>query len=123
MESTFSLTTRSGMSTSTDGAPATNSNDTSGTQTTNGTTAVDVETDNVEFYELFNHLGFSESNDSWQTPEQWLAEDANDPGYWLLLDDEIVAMIRSNEDDSGDESGSDIESQPHEEACNAFPQL
>ena len=68
-------------------------------------------------------MGYSGSDDSWQTPEQWLAEDNNDPGHQLLSDDEIVAMIRSNEDDSGAESGSDIESQPsvsHAEACNAF---
>ena len=63
--------------------------------------------------------------DSWQTPEQWL-EDANDPGYQLLSDDDIVTMVRSNEDNSDIESDSDTESQPpvsHAEAFMPFPQL
>ena len=73
--------------------------------------------------QIFTSYSITWVTHSWQTLEQWLAEDANDPGHQLLSDDEIVAMIRSNEDDSGAKSGSDIESQPsmsHAEACNAF---
>ena len=72
---------------------------------------------------MFNCLGYSESNDGWQTPEQWLAEDANDPGHQKLSDDEIVAMVRREENDSENESDSDSEQQPtisHAEACKAL---
>ena len=83
----------------------------------------DAEANKADFYGLFNYLGYSESGDNWQTPEQWPEEDANDPGYQLLLDDEIVAIVKSNEDNSDTESDSGTESQPpvsHAEAFNAF---
>ena len=85
--------------------------------------AFDVDTNNADFYEMFNCIGYSESNDGWQTPEQWLAEDANDPGHQMLSDDEIVAMVRREENDSENESDSDGEQQPtisHAEACKAL---
>lgn len=61
----FSLITRSGTSIST-------YNSASVTQATTSITAIDVETDDADFYELFNHLGYSVSDDSWQTPQQCL---------------------------------------------------
>ena len=119
----FSTTTTSDTSINTDSTPATSSNDTSGTDNDSSNDISDAEANNADFYGLFNYLGYSESGDNWQIPEQWLEEDANDPGYQLLSDDEIVTMVRSNEDTSDTESDSDTESQPpvsHAEAFNAF---
>ena len=76
----FSTTTTSDTSTNTNSIPATSSNDTSGMDNFNNDTS-DAEANNADFYGLFS---YSESSDSWQTPEQWLEEDANDSGYQLL---------------------------------------
>ena len=55
-----------------------------------------------------NDIEYSASNNGWQTPEKWLAEDANDPGYQTLSDNE---KVRLKENDSENESDSDSEQQ------------
>lgn len=57
---------------------------------------------------LFCDLGYSEINETTQNAREWLAEDANDPGFQLLSDQEIVteATKKTNLDsDSDGESG------------------
>ena len=116
--------TSTGPSCSTSTSDTTTSTVPSTTTTVSTDSAFDVDTNNADFYEMFNSLGYSESNDGWQTPEQWLAEDANDPGHQMLSDDEIVVIVRREENDSENESDSDSEQeQPtisHAEACKAF---
>ena len=62
-------------------------------------------------------------NESWQTPQDWLAEDSTDPGYQLLTDSEIVAEVTRGGDSLDPESDDEVEPQPtvsHAQAFDAF---
>ena len=63
------------------------------------------------FTDLFQELGYSTDNESWQTPQDWLAEDSTDPGYQLMTDSEIVAEVTGEKDSLDLES--DDEAEPH----------
>ena len=63
------------------------------------------------FTDLFQELGYSTDNESWQTPQDWLAEDSTDPGYQLMTDSEIVAEVTGEKDTLDLES--DDEAEPH----------
>ncbi len=43
-----------------------------------------------EFENLFDRLGYAEDDSNWSVPNTWLMEDANDPGYQIMHDEEIV---------------------------------
>lgn len=66
--------------------------------------ATDVSDDLEDFDSLFQDLGFTNDNPDWLTPAEWLAQDTSDPGYQLLSDDEIVAMVVNEGGESEDES-------------------
>ena len=69
------------------------------------------------FESLFHDLGYNEQ--SWQSPTEWLAEDASDPGYQLMSDEEIVATAMG----AHDEEVSEYEEESpvtHADACTAF---
>ena len=42
----------------------------------------------MEFLDLFQQLGYRLGDKNWQTPKDWLQEDADDPGYQLMTDAE-----------------------------------
>ena len=50
------------------------------------------------FMDLFQELGYSTDNESWQNPQDWLAEDSTNPGYQLMTDSEIVAVVTGEKD-------------------------
>ena len=88
-------------------------------------TAEDEAPSNVTFVQLFDDLGYDKADQNWQSPDNWLAEDSNDPGYQLMTDSEIVADIlgKPNNQDSDLSSDDEMNSQPFvtgAEACNAF---
>ena len=60
------------------------------------------------FVELFKDLGYEEGNEDWQNPNDWLAEDSDDPDYQILSDCEIVAEVNGGADDlPSDTEGAD----------------
>ena len=63
--------------------------------------------------DLFQELGYSEDNESWESPQDWLAEDSTDPSYQIMTDSEImVAEVTRDIDNSDSESDDEIEPQP-----------
>ena len=77
--------------------------------------------DVMEFRDLFQQLGYTPGDQNWQTPEDWLEEDSEDPGQ-LMTDNKIVSEINceitidfSPEDDELDSS-----SVSNSKACEAF---
>ena len=61
------------------------------------------------FVDLFEELGYAADDESWQSPQDWLAEDSTDIGSQLLTDSEIVAQV------TGDVSRDNLDSEPEEE--------
>ena len=55
-----------------------------------------------EFASLFSDLGCSDDNPSWQNPQEWLNEDADDQGYQLMTDNEIVTQVTGQNDSDTD---------------------
>ena len=49
--------------------------------------------DITEFDDLFQKMGFNQGDENWLSPQDWLQEDASDPGYQLMTDDEIVLIL------------------------------
>ena len=77
---------------------------------------------NETFVQLFNDLGY-EKGQGWQAPDTWIAEDANNPGYQLMTDSEIVADILSQPENQDCDTDDETEIQPlitDGEACTAF---
>lgn len=74
------------------------------------------------FVELFKD--FSEGNEDWKNPNDWLAEDSDDPDYQILSDCEIVVEVNGGADDlPSDTEGADksIETTvSHAQAYEAF---
>ena len=84
--------------------------------------AVEQSSGNENFVDLFQDLDYSEGDEDWQTPLDWLAEDFTDPGYQLMSDTEIIAEVR-DDIDSDPESDVEIVLQPsvtHSQAFDAF---
>ncbi len=83
----------------------------------------EVSADVSEFEELFDSLGYAENDSDWSLPRTWLMEDANDPGYQIMNEEESVAdLIHDREElESEDEdevhSGSAV---TPSQACAAF---
>ena len=76
-----------------------------------------------DFHGLFQELGYSEDNPSWQDPQEWLNEDSTDPGYQLMTDAEIVADVTGERDNTDPESDDEMEPQhsvSHAQAFDAF---
>ena len=71
------------------------------------------------FMDLFQELGYSTDTESWQNPQDWLAEDSTDPGYQLMTDSEIVAEV-TGEKDSLDLESDEMEPQPTVSPSQAF---
>jgi hypothetical protein len=86
-------------------------------QVLDGLQVLDVESEHdpeicpsQEFAGLFSELGHSDDSPTWQDPQQWLNEDADDPGYQIMTDDEIVACVsEQNNFSTVSESDEDIE--------------
>ncbi len=79
--------------------------------------------DTAEIGELFDSLGHSEGDDTWQSPEDWLNEDRSDHGHELLDDEGIVASVNSEDTTNSDEESSDDEPSEqvsHDQAFQAF---
>ena len=74
--------------------------------------AVEQSSGNDNFVDLFQDLGYSEGDEDWQTPQDWLAEDITDPGYQLMSDTEIIAEVTRDDIDSDPESDMEIVLQP-----------
>ena len=62
--------------------------------------------------DLFQDHDYSEGDEDWQTPQDWLAEDFDDPGYQLMSDTEIIAEVTRHDIDSDAESDVEIVLQP-----------
>ncbi|XP_046629071.1 jerky protein homolog-like [Neodiprion virginianus] len=59
-----------------------------------------------EFVEIFHAIpGFTECDND--DAENWLKDDANDPGYQILTDDQIVSSVLHDEDSDSDDKHSD----------------
>ena len=69
------------------------------------------------FMDLFQELGYSTDNESWQPPQNWLAEDATDQ---LMTDSEIVAEVTGEKDSLDLESDDEMEPQPTVSPSQAF---
>ena len=85
--------------------------------------AVEQSSGNENFVDLYQDLGYSEGDEEWQTPQDWLAEDFTDPGYQLMSDTEIIAEVTRDDIDSDPESDVEIVLQPsvtHTQAFDAF---
>ena len=85
--------------------------------------AVEQSSGNKHFVDLFQDLGYSEGDEDWQTPQDWLAEDITDPGYQLMSDTELIAEVTRDDIDSDPESDVEIVLQPtvtHTQAFDAF---
>ena len=71
-------------------------------------------------------MGYSVGNPNWQTPEDWLKEDTEDPGYQVMADDEIISGVvgeRSINDSfscDDDEESDSQSSMSDTQACKAF---
>ncbi len=50
-----------------------------------------------EFESLFDRLGYADDDRNWSVPNTWLMEDANDPGYQIMNDEEIVDVLQERE--------------------------
>ena len=59
--------------------------------------------DITEFDDLFQKMGFNQGDENWLSPQDWLQEDASDPGYQLMTDDEIVTTVLNEQDDTDSE--------------------
>ena len=53
--------------------------------------------DVMEFRDLFQQLGYTPGDQNWQTPEDWLEEDSENPGCQLMTDNEIVSEINGKQ--------------------------
>ena len=85
--------------------------------------AVEESSANENIVDLFQDLGYSQGDEDWQTPQDWLAEDFTDPGYPLMSDTEIIAEVIRDNIDSDPESDVEIVLQPsvtHTQAFDAF---
>jgi len=74
-----------------------------------------------EFVGLFNSIpGFTDCDNT--DAADWLNDDANDPGYEILGDDEIVSSVKNQPDDDSDsdESVDATKAPSHAEAFSAF---
>ena len=77
------------------------------------------EPSNEHFESLFHDLGYNEQ--SWQSPTECLAKDANDPSYQLMSHEEIVAAAMDANDDEPSEDGEENHCPvTHADACTAF---
>ena len=56
-----------------------------------------------DFIDLFQELGYSEDNESWESPQDWLAEDSTDPSNQIMTDFEIVAEVTRDKDCESDD--------------------
>ena len=76
--------------------------------------------DTENFDDFFQELGYKEGDQDWVSPQEWLDEDAFDPGYQLMTDEEIIAdTLNENIVDSDDEADA-ISSVTPAQACSAF---
>ena len=90
---------------------------------TTSSEAVEQSSGNENFVDLFQYLGYSEGDEDWQTPQDWLAEDITDPGYQLMSDTEIITEVTRVDINSDPESDVEIVLQPsvtHTQAFDAF---
>ena len=85
---------------------------------------VNTSNESADFMELFKDLGYEEGNEDRQNPNNWLAEDTDDPGYQILSDSEKVAEVNGESGDlPSDDEGVDESTEPtvsHAKAYEAF---
>jgi len=82
----------------------------------------DVSADVSEFEELFDSLGYAENDSDWSLPRTWLMEDATDPGYQIMNEEEIVADLMHDREEleSEDEEEAHSSAVTPSQACAAF---
>lgn len=90
------------------------------------TTAVEclaLDADDIAEYDsLFHQMGFNNDGD-WLSPRDWLEQDASDPGYQIMTEDEIVSAVQNEDSDSDSNSSDELSLQcpvSHAQACGAF---
>ena len=78
--------------------------------------------DVMEFRDVFQQLGYTPGDQNWQTPEDWLEEDSEDPGYQLITDNEILSEINGETtiDSLSEDDKLDLSSVLNSKACEAF---
>ena len=57
-----------------------------------------------EFECFFDSLGYARDDPNWSVPRTWLMEDANDPGYQMMNDEEIVEDLMQEKEESESEN-------------------
>ncbi len=68
----------------------------------------------TDFDDHFSDLGYNSTDPNWKTPQEWLNEDASDPGYKLRSDQDIIETVAMNKEDSDSE---DDDPAPFQETC------
>ncbi len=84
-----------------------------------------VSNDTEDFLDLFQRLGYTPGDENWQTPENWLVQDADDPGFQLMTDTEIIQEVSNitHPEESSSEDEALIEDQnsvSDAQACDAL---
>ncbi len=82
--------------------------------------AVNVDVSEVE--NLFDRLGYAEDDSNWSVLNTWLMEDANDPGYQIMHDEEIVEDVLEEREESESEKEDEAPSSAvtPSQVCAAF---
>jgi len=95
-------------------------------KTVQSTTAVEglaLDADDLaEFDNLFHQMGFN-NDGGWLSPQDWLEQDASDPGYQIMSEDEIVSTVQNEDGDSDSDSSDELSLQcpvSHAQAYGAF---
>ena len=86
-----------------------------------GASAMDCNSGADDFLDLFQRLGYAPGDENWQTPEDWLVQDADDPGYQLMTDIEIVHEVSNTTNPEESPSEDEVEDLvSDEQACDAL---
>ena len=62
---------------------------------------------------FFRRSGYIKGDENWQNPEDWLREDIFDPGYQLLVDEEIVASVNDDHPVNSNSESEDEDAPQH----------
>ena len=73
--------------------------------------------------EVFHDLGYEARNETWQSPEDWIAENSSDTGYQMMSDAKIVAQVcgeSTHPDDDTEDEADPVPTVSHSKAHEAL---
>ena len=53
-------------------------------------------------------MGFNSNDGDWLSPQDWLEQDASDPGHQIMSEDEIVSTVQNEDSDSNSNSSDEL---------------